>query len=293
MNTVKQLTQDIKEIKELLKTLFNYSNIKRRNFHGNGFTIIHLRGDHYWKELPKEGKKIQSRLFKDYNHFVELARLLLSDEPQEYQSKFEKNKNIILSIIEQSEPLWDKTIKEAHKRAVKSLDEQIEILSNLYDSSSDKIIYVPDTSALLTNPDIDLWRFKETPKFDIILLPTVLSELDDLKIYHKVENIRKRAERIIRRIKGFRVRGKLTEGVVLAKGVSNLISIAVEPNFNRSLSWLDPNNNDDRILAAFLEVLKKFPKSEVILVTRDINLQNKAEFARVNFVEPPEKTTNE
>jgi predicted ribonuclease YlaK len=55
-----------------------------------------------------------------------------------------------------------------------------------------------------------------------------------------------------------------------------------------TLPWLDAANDDDRLLASFLEVMRQFPHSAVLLVTRDINLQNKAEFANVCFIEPPE-----
>jgi hypothetical protein len=36
-----------------------------------------------------------------------------------------------------------------------------------------------------------------------------------------------------------------------------------------------------------IEVMRMKPRSAVLLVTRDINLQNKAEFANIPFVEPP------
>ena len=45
---------------------------------------------------------------------------------------------------------------------------------------------------------------------------------------------------------------------------------------------------DDRLLATVVEVMRLHPHSPVTLVTRDINLQNKAEFACIPFVEPPE-----
>ena len=55
-----------------------------------------------------------------------------------------------------------------------------------------------------------------------------------------------------------------------------------------SLPWLDANNDDDRIIASVVEMMRVRPRCEVVLVTRDINMQNKAEFARITFVEPPD-----
>ncbi|MHB8276467.1 MAG: PIN domain-containing protein [Candidatus Humimicrobiaceae bacterium] len=165
---------------------------------------------------------------------------------------------------------------------------QIKLLGNIYDQSSGRAIYVPDTNALLANPRIEQWRFAGVSEFEIILTPTVLSELDKLKINHRVEVVREKAEGLIRQIKGYRARGKLNDGVPLTSGISTLKSIAVEPNFNQTLSWLDPSNDDDRILASFIEVMKIYPNSPVIIITNDINMQNKAEFAGIPFIEPPD-----
>ncbi len=93
---------------------------------------------------------------------------------------------------------------------------------------------------------------------------------------------------IIRRIKGLRTRGRLTDGVTLVRDISTVQAIATEPKVTESLPWLDPANADDRILAAFIEVMRGQPGRASYLITRDINLQNKAEFAGLPFLEPPE-----
>ena len=104
---------------------------------------------------------------------------------------------------------------------------------------------------------------------------------------HRSEDVRKKAESLISRIKGYRSRGRLTEGVTLVRNVSELFALAVEPDLDHTLPWLKPENNDDQIIASLVEVMRSYPRSAVILVTRDLNLQNKAEFARLPFCEPP------
>jgi predicted ribonuclease YlaK len=94
-------------------------------------------------------------------------------------------------------------------------------------------------------------------------------------------------ESLIRRIKGYRARGALTAGVPLRKGVSTFRALATEPALDKSLPWLDPTNDDDRMIATVVEVMRQHPRSTVMLVTQDINLQNKAELASVPYVEPP------
>ena len=58
---------------------------------------------------------------------------------------------------------------------------------------------------------------------------------------------------------------------------------------SETLSWFVADNKDDQFLAACIEVMRSHLRSAVVLVTRDINLQNKAEFARLPFTEPPEE----
>jgi hypothetical protein len=64
------------------------------------------------------------------------------------------------------------------------------------------------------------------------------------------------------------------------------MAIPVEPKTSDSLPWLDPTNLDDRLLASVIEVMRLNAHASVIVVTRDVNLQNKLEFARVPFVSP-------
>ncbi|MDM8006166.1 MAG: PIN domain-containing protein [Phycisphaerae bacterium] len=68
-------------------------------------------------------------------------------------------------------------------------------------------------------------------------------------------------------------------------------SVPAEPKVSETLPWLDPSNNDDRFLASVIEVIRENVRSVVVIVTGDINLQNKARFARIPFCEPPGETS--
>ena len=50
----------------------------------------------------------------------------------------------------------------------------------------------------------------------------------------------------------------------------------------KSLSWLDPNVMDDRIIASALQIQVEHPAANILLVTGDINLQNKADVALIH-----------
>ena len=166
---------------------------------------------------------------------------------------------------------------------------EIQNLINCLYSSNNGILFVPDTNALLFNPDFETWRFDGVKSFTIVLTPTILSELDKKKMDSN-EKVKEKAEKIIRKIKEYRRRETLNDGVPVVKGKINIKSLAVEPDMGKSLPWLDKTNGDDRFIATFIEVMRECPDSVVQLVTRDINLQNKMEFAKLPFVEPPDAT---
>jgi predicted ribonuclease YlaK len=63
--------------------------------------------------------------------------------------------------------------------------------------------------------------------------------------------------------------------------------LQAEPDFDSTLSWLQRDNDDDRIIAATLEYQRQVPSSIVVLVTEDINMQNKAEAAKLPYDELP------
>lgn len=144
---------------------------------------------------------------------------------------------------------------------------------NLYANHGDKeIIVIPDTNALIQQPNPSTFKsLIDSEKLTIIFLPTVLSELDKLKIKSSNTDLQKKVKSVISRLKGYRKQGNLIDGVIVEKTIK-LKMIASEPNLKKTLSWLDRNNNDDRIIASALEIQRNNPSSTVILITSDINL---------------------
>jgi predicted ribonuclease YlaK len=56
---------------------------------------------------------------------------------------------------------------------------------------------------------------------------------------------------------------------------------------SKTLSWLDADNRDDRIVASVLALEGEYPAAHVILVSGDINLLNKADAALIDTTEGP------
>lgn len=238
-----------------------------------------------WKDLSNEGKQLRSKLYDKYNKFQEIISYLLQKQIPKTKQLFQ-----ILGHIDYSKRLnVSNTTTLINKEVKQNIENMMNLVKCIYDNHNTKIILVPDTNALLNNNILSEWKFEEFNKFELLLIPTVLTELDKLKNDRSKQTRSDNSNSVIRQIKEFRRRGKITEGVTIISNKIYLKSIAVEPDFKNTLSWLDTNNQDDRIVASFLEVIRNYPNSDVRLVTSDINLQNKMEFAELPFIEPPEK----
>lgn len=286
-----QIRDRVAEASKLVRELLTqYSQMERDRITTDPDSPIAFIGfpDYHWKTLDVEGRRLQSRIRERYDRLSGLLKTILRGQPPESIQALEESITTAYQIIDHHEPMWFESNSEALNAFEEAMAAQVELISHLYDASEGEQLYVPDTNALLHNPALEDWDFDSSPRFTLILTPTVLSELDKLKINHRNEDVRKKAEGLIRRIKGYRSRGSLSEGVPLRSSRSSLRTLAVEPDMDETLPWLKADNDDDRILAGFVEVMREHPRCEVLLVTRDINLQNKAEYAGLLFVEPPD-----
>jgi len=288
MNTViDNLNKDVINLKSLSADfLLNHSEIYYEP--QSDLKFVRVCGSEYrWKGLNNEGKQIQNKLLKEYKEFINLVSVLIKDVSENMKNDFEECYSEILLYIEQNQQGWEESTVEVLSKLSEYIDKQMEVVDSLYDPKEGSLIMVPDTNALLSNPDIENWKFEGVRKYNLLLVPTVSSELDKLKVNHNNVNIREKCKKIIRKLNEYRRRGTLTEGVPVIKDKIWIKAMAIEPDFNNTLSWLDIQNNDDRILASFIEIMRFHPKSIIILITNDLNLQNKAEFARIPWVPSP------
>ena len=281
MNTV---VDNLKEISGELQTGIENLLLKYTTLYSD--SMFSSSGDHYWGSLSKEGRSLQSGIFKTYQQFTHLITILVQKQSREIRSAYYAYDMKLRQIIGQHGSTWYSNPQEALSEMSEIVTKLTELLEGLHDPSDGKAVFVPDTKALMYNSELENWRFHTVKHFRIFLLPLLFSELDAF-ITHTNEDVRKKAENLINRIKEYRSHGRLTEGVPLVDGVIDLVAGAVETDFENTLPWLKSDNENDRILASFVEIIRLYPQSPVILVTRDINLQNKAEFARLEFEEPP------
>jgi PIN domain len=240
-----------------------------------------------WNDLSPEGQRVQNKVLNEFQHFTEVVSAILNNVPAKMRSKYDKAAKHVFGTIEQKN---HSASKNAFVRCSEALDVIVEILHTLAEGNASDCILIPDTNALLHNPDLEDWSYPEISKFTIVIVPTVPRELDSLKINHRNDNVRQKAEGLIRRMTEYQRRGQITTGVVLRKNKSTIRACPVEPDVKSILSWLDPNNDDDRIIASSIDVMRTNLNSPLLLVTRDANLRIKAEHARIPCVDPPDRS---
>lgn len=249
--------------------------------------IVIWPNPYLWQKLPQSGQQIQEALYESYGRLRDTVLTLLRGRVPQVQKSFERADKTTTNFVTQK-VASSRSVEKVVQQVTEAVDKLISLVADATDGSDHRPVFVPDTNALLHSPQIENWTFTDAQKFRLVLTPTVLSELDQLKVVGRVEGLREKAERIIRQIKEYQRRGSLSHGVVIRKNISELIALATEPDMSLSLPWLNEGNADDRLIASVIEVMRIYSRSPVVLVTRDINAQNKAAFAGLQFEEPPD-----
>lgn len=243
--------------------------------------VISPSGDHYWDDLPEPGKQIQASLLPKLERFSNLVTSVSENLPASTRKDLDSKLKLLHSSIEQGGGTWWESKDEAVHEFRKLLTETIEIVKSFCNSSPSEFIAVPDTNALLKNIELEKWTLPDIQRFTILLVPAILAELDSHKVNHRVDTVREKSNKLITRIKEYRRRGSLHEGVPIVKNKIYIRTIAQEPNTSKGLPWFDPKNPDDRFLTSVLEIMRINLNSSVFVVTADINMLNKADVAGI------------
>ncbi len=276
---IEKLENQIQSLFPLIDKLCDNSTIHYRDLNCDDSGVVFLGFDYYlWSKKDLAG---QIKLKELYFKFCEDFNFLLVKTNKQVQKELEKANAQNIHTIEQTKAYTNiEGTKQLFRNNLKKYSDYLQILKS---SEERQTLVIPDTNSLIQYPDPT--NYKKIPpsqSFDFIILPTVLSELDKLKIIHRDDNFRTKVKSIITRLKGFRTQGDILQGITVDKTIK-VKMIASEPNFTQTLNWLDSENMDDRIIASALEIQKAKHNSLIIIVTGDINLQNKAQMANLEF----------
>lgn len=284
------LINESERIRADLNALINQSRVAKRFDNAGGGLVMITARPFEWEPLPIAARGLQAHLRESYRHFSALVRAVLAAETESTHDELTEVENDVLRILNQDGSIEYDTAANAGRLAADALSRQVAYVEHLWSSNSDPIL-VPDTNALIFNPALEDWTFADPlRRFRMAITPTVLAELDLLKTR---DVVRQKAERLIRQIREYRRRGRLFDGVPLRTGVSTIFSVAAEPLMEKSLPWLDAMNRDDRLIASTIEIARRNIRAIVAIVTRDANVENKADFAGLPCVHPPTAAANQ
>lgn len=248
--------------------------------------VVFVAPKHHWLKPSPEQKRTQLDLSRRYGAAMELLAVLTRGGPPSLLRELEEARTALASWIELEDNWSLSSDRSTNAAKIEQCGRDLQaIVGVLAAGPRGRLVVVADTNSMLECADPVGYRgLAGAPAFDFLLLPTVLSELDKLKIEHRNPDVRDKAKKVITRIKGWRHQGPLLEGVTIDKSIV-VRARHNEPKVSSSLSWLDPDNADDRIIASVLDIQAEAPSARVLLVTGDINLQNKADAAMIETVE--------
>ena len=293
METVSQrVLSAVADLKSAVEGLLEQAAVRYQPAHRNDpySNIFVVDWDRwYWEPLDVAGRQRQSLALSLLQPLGASLSVLTSGEASAVQDEIATVLKKVGDVLEQTGESGG-PVERAFAEVFTALDTLPNLLAGLHADAAGECIVVPDTNALLYCPRLDAWSFPDVKRFVMVCVPAVLAELDKLKVIGR-DTVRPKAESVIRQIKDLRRRGSLAAGVVLRANISRFRTTATEPDFDKALPWLDRTNDDDRIIAHTYEVMRQHSRSPVLLVTRDINLQNKADKAMIPTAEPPEPPT--
>ncbi|MFZ1322005.1 MAG: hypothetical protein WAT71_10670 [Ignavibacteria bacterium] len=234
MNMKDLLISEIKLIQEDIKTLFlNHSQIYYENYSGGGILVV--APDYHFIELDEAGKKLQNKIFKSWNKtFPKVFFLLSQAHPQDLR-EVEKYEKWIIQNIQQTYGTYKRNVDEVWNETLEYFTPILNCINSSYSKTEGKVILIADTNSLLYNPNVEKWRYDDFVTFTMILTSTVLSELDLLKINSRNESVRNKSKTIINKIKEYRRRGNLIDGVDVVKNKISILTDPLEPDFENSL----------------------------------------------------------
>lgn len=171
-----------------------------------------------------------------------------------------------------------------------ALGKQVEVLRaarGLLPPNDWAVRLIPDTNALIDEPDLAAYIGVLGPVYMAHVMPVVLRELDDLKRSGRTEKLRDAARRADRRLKGLRDNGDVRVGAKVAGGVLAVFEHE-DPRREGLPTWLDMDVADDRLVAAVVALQSLHPMSAVHVATGDLNLQTKLAAVGLPFIDPDE-----
>lgn len=237
-------------------------------------------------DLDIQQRQQQNILLNRFQEWEEHFRLMIRVMPSQFKKEINNILHYIVSRIElKHDWLIEATIEANAKQISKNISFLYEVFLILEESKTGYLL-VPDSDYLINSGSISQFGplFGLT-EYRLVLLPSVLDEIRLLARSGSLGELQVRAQKLLDEVKRLKRKGSLIKGIELSQAVTLQVP-PVEADFDNTLKWLDRNLLDDRIIAALLAFEHSHPDRIVVLLSDNINLQNKAELAGIPYFEP-------
>src|SRR5258708_23207742 len=163
-----------------------------------------------WAPSGTATSAAQMALLDRYGSWFDRFKLLFPNPTPDVSKKLKRADDFVRRWVAR-ERSYDPSIPETISQAKDLAHAQLAVFEGLSDIAAHggdtALRLVPDTNVLLRNPaPEDLGGAVGATSYTVHLLPTVLAELDELKDRGKAQDVRDKAEKAIKRLKGFRDR---------------------------------------------------------------------------------------
>jgi hypothetical protein len=196
---IEKLEKQIDDLYPVIDILMNNSSVYYHNTNGDHGTYYSVGAPIY--HYSKRDEKTQIIAKEKYFKFLENIELLLSKANANTLRNIKKTEKDILNFIEQrNAPASIEGGKMGFKDDILIFKQFLELLKK----DKSEILIIPDTNAIIQYPDPKSYNKLISAPFSFVILPTVLSGLDKLKVNHRNEEFRDKAKSVIKRLKGFR-----------------------------------------------------------------------------------------
>lgn len=289
------LRRRLEEIVELTDRLHEVSEIEHdphkveRMSRKTGMAIMMILPDSTWCQLDDEGRRRQREVLDRWDRWLPQMQLLFLGDARDTRAQLDEAAEKVSRWLHRSGRDFSvpKDIEAAGQVFRKHVEPLFKLLAPF--EVEGPVVMVPDTNVLLRNQELPTWTDAVgTKKFTVLLVPGVLAEIDEQKINHRNEPVREKARSFSNRLKGWRNQGSLARGVRV-QGEVFVRVVAREPDFDNTLSWLDPGVTDDRIIASVLEFQRNNPTMDVRLLSGDSIMLTKADEAELVTGDVPNK----
>ena len=244
-----RLIDELRDVAARLDAILEESSIRHFNWNDPSSTVVVIgSADYGWgKDTPTVVNRRMELLRSLSDIEVQVRGIFPNATPDVVERLNESFEAIRRWVERDGTSDWSvpATIEKAQEVAAAWFDDLVDLLEVVRGDGAAVTYLVPDTNALIANPDLATYsRAIHEASFEVVLLPAVLSELDKLKD-RGGQDVARKAQAFIRRVKGLRDKGRLPDGVALTRSITvRAVSREVDPS--RVLEWLDPTVMDDR-----------------------------------------------